>query len=944
MIGERGVLSVRSAGVRAFVALAMILMMLPLAASAGTTPSIVLSHYSFAEGCTVGGFETWVLAMNPGSSPVTADLSFATESGDVPGPQDRVIEPGQRMTFDAGAYVRSAHVSPQLVSTGPLAVERSCYWNSRAGGHAAPAIPAPASAWYFAEGSTANGFETWLLVANPGSETATVDISFATENGEIPGPRGLAIEPGHRETIDASRYVTSAHVSAAVVSDRPVVAERSCYWNSRAGGSCSPGLTDSADSWYFAEGCTVNGFETWVLVMNPGSEPATVDISFATADGIVPGPRNQLIEAHRRATYDASAYVSSAHVSPIVTSDKGVVAERSCYWNQRAGGHNSTGASAGATDYRFAEGCTVNGFETWVLVANPGTETATVNISFGTEAGIVPGPAGLAVAAGRRISIDAGAYISSAHVAPLVTSDKPIVAERSCYWNSRDGGSCAAGSQHIATTGRPDQPVPGGGNKAPVADAGIDQTVYLLDEVTLNGEASFDRDGDPLTYSWSILSKPDGSEAALDDPTLATPTFTADRTGTYGCQLVVSDGRKESKPDSVAVVCVPPDLSNPIAADDFERVASFGMSYLAANSAGKELLYLEGAAYDRGYAEGWLCPEGAYRMTHDYVTNFLAGFLSGFTGGLSNEAPPEMIEAVREVLLQAVHAQEYAVPQEFREEMRGIADGATAQGYDVSYDDVLLINVGFDMLYSLVYQGGSLLCNELAVFGEGTTDGRLYHGRDFMFSTGGGVFSDEALVIVMKPDEGYPFAAAAVPGFVGLPTGMNSEGISFAMDMVPNRQNRAVFSGMGCLLLCRNVVQHTATMEEGIEMVRNTSRAVSWLYMIADGKIPDAAVLETVADSMVASPTDVLGALSGLVPGFGDTLAQLEAQLPQEVAEGLHLLLSSGELVQAGADSLPVLGDIHPDRGVAVRASDYVDPAGLEQFRLVIPMPDPQVP
>ena len=112
-------------------------------------------------------------------------------------------------------------------------------------------------------------------------------------------------------------------------------------------------------------------------------------------------------------------------------------------------------------------------------------------------------------------------------------------------------------------------------------------------------------------------------------------------------------------------------------------------------------------------------------------------------------------------------------------------------------------------------------------------------------------FSDEALIMVHVPTRGYPLITSAVPGFVGFPTGMNSQGVSFGMDMVPNRQNRAVVSGMGCLLLCRDVVQRAGSMQEGIEIVRNTSRGVSWLFMIADGKIPDAAVLETVADRMI---------------------------------------------------------------------------------------------
>lgn len=387
---------------------------------------------------------------------------------------------------------------------------------------------------------------------------------------------------------------------------------------------------------------------------------------------------------------------------------------------------------------------------------------------------------------------------------------------------------------------------------------------------------------------------------------------------------------------------VQPQLANPISPDNYKKVARYGRSYLAVNSAGKKLLYLEGDAYQRGYAEGYLCPKGVFRMTNDFVNNYIAGFAGLPAGSLLLR---QLAPAVRNVLVRAVMSQEYAVPEEYRQEMRGIAAGARDRGYNVTYKDVFLINVGFDFLYSLVYQAGSLLCNEFAVFSEGTRDGRLYHGRDFMFSTGGDVFSDEALMMVHVPTAGYPLVASAAPGFVGIPTGMNSQGVSFGMDMVPNRQNRAVVSGMGCLLLCRDVVQRAATMREGIEIVRGTSRGVSWLFMIADGKTPEAAVLETVADRMVPEGDHLLSTLAGLLPGLGDILAGVEEIALVGVRDAVGKIVTGlGDLALEGSQLLPVPGDIHPDRGVAVRASDYLDPEGLEDCGIVIDFKDPLVP
>ena len=114
-------------------------------------------------------------------------------------------------------------------------------------------------------------------------------------------------------------------------------------------------------------------------------------------------------------------------------------------------------------------------------------------------------------------------------------------------------------------------------NNAPVAVAGPDQNVLVGATVELDGSGSVDTDGDLLTYSWSITSKPAGSTAQLsytdgvaDDPA---PTFVADVAGVYVIGLVVGDGKTSTTPASVTVTAalgnVPPVAS---AGDDVSTV------------------------------------------------------------------------------------------------------------------------------------------------------------------------------------------------------------------------------------------------------------------------------------------------------------------------------------------------------------------------------------
>jgi len=95
-------------------------------------------------------------------------------------------------------------------------------------------------------------------------------------------------------------------------------------------------------------------------------------------------------------------------------------------------------------------------------------------------------------------------------------------------------------------------------NAAPVANAGLAQSVLTGTLVTLDGSASTDANNDALTYSWSLTSKPAGSGAALLSPTAVKPTFTADVAGTYVAALTVSDGKLSSSAATVSVTAASP--------------------------------------------------------------------------------------------------------------------------------------------------------------------------------------------------------------------------------------------------------------------------------------------------------------------------------------------------------------------------------------------------
>ena len=107
--------------------------------------------------------------------------------------------------------------------------------------------------------------------------------------------------------------------------------------------------------------------------------------------------------------------------------------------------------------------------------------------------------------------------------------------------------------------------------ESPVADAGEDLLGEYCTAVTLDALNSSDANNDELSYHWSVLTKPEGSNAgtssfsSLTDPKA---TFVGDILGEYSLVLYVNDGELWSEPDFVNVNLldrtsnIPPEISS----------------------------------------------------------------------------------------------------------------------------------------------------------------------------------------------------------------------------------------------------------------------------------------------------------------------------------------------------------------------------------------------
>jgi hypothetical protein len=222
----------------------------------------------------------------------------------------------------------------------------------------------------------------------------------------------------------------------------------------------SAGVIAPSTSWFLAEGATGSYFETFVLLANPNDRPVTATLTFLPAEG-APVIKTKTIPANGRLTVNIEgedATLASAAVATSVTAPLPIIVERSQYWPDPAAqwfeAHNSFGLTATATRWGLAEG-RVGGprnAQTYILLANPGTTAAQVNIRILRENGD-PLLQTVEVRPQSRYNFalpGAVPALINENFGALIESNEPIAVERALYWDV-NSVTWAAGSNATGT-------------------------------------------------------------------------------------------------------------------------------------------------------------------------------------------------------------------------------------------------------------------------------------------------------------------------------------------------------------------------------------------------------------------------------------------------------------------------------------------------------------
>lgn len=224
------------------------------------------------------------------------------------------------------------------------------------------------------------------------------------------------------------------------------------------------------------------------------------------------------------------------------------------------------------------------------------------------------------------------------------------------------------------------------------------------------------------------------------------------------------------------------------------------------------VVYLKGSPYEMGFIHGSLL-KPQVRSLYDSVLTAAAKYANLY-------------------ILDAAYKQlEPFIPQAYKEEMQGLADGA-----GVKVRTVHRMHAIPDV--------SEMDCTFFAAWDSATVDGNLYQIRALDYAKNLHL-QEHPAIFVCEPDSGNRFVNIGWLGFIGVVSGMNYEGISVSEIGESFDRANQTMAGEPMPFVLRDVLQYATGLDQAVEIIRTAKRTSSFLYCVGDAKIPEAKSFKT---------------------------------------------------------------------------------------------------
>ncbi|MGE5308488.1 MAG: C45 family autoproteolytic acyltransferase/hydrolase [Deltaproteobacteria bacterium] len=244
-------------------------------------------------------------------------------------------------------------------------------------------------------------------------------------------------------------------------------------------------------------------------------------------------------------------------------------------------------------------------------------------------------------------------------------------------------------------------------------------------------------------------------------------------------------------------------------------------------SEGISYLHLKGTPYQMGYQHGVLLKEKIHYLYDQYLVNFL----KEKTGkGL------KFWIAYKVFRDNAARMDRY-IPDDFRKELKGIADGS-----GMTYNQVLIMHTFLDVVsHPKIVKKPVLSCTNFMTMSSASSGGKLIHGRNLSWPSKG-LLDKNSTVVFYEPANGNKFCAISWPGICGVLTGMNEKGVTLGETSVGTAESS--LDGVPAFILLRDALQYSDTMYDVIRHIGASRRTTGYTVGVADGKLKRACVIE----------------------------------------------------------------------------------------------------
>jgi isopenicillin-N N-acyltransferase like protein len=177
----------------------------------------------------------------------------------------------------------------------------------------------------------------------------------------------------------------------------------------------------------------------------------------------------------------------------------------------------------------------------------------------------------------------------------------------------------------------------------------------------------------------------------------------------------------------------------------------------------------------------------------------------------------------------------WSFPDPRRRELAAEAKSFTTDpyaGHLPTYQRMVMLHALYDI--ALSFEHSPLLACTAFALGPGVTaDGHTIFARTFDFEAAE-VFDKDKAVFLVHENGKIPFASVAWPGFVGVVTGMNAEGVAIAVH--GGRAREPSTTGVPVAFSLREVLANARNVQEAVDVLARLEVMVSHIVFVADGE------------------------------------------------------------------------------------------------------------